>query len=212
MCVRYSQNFDAGALMARFGVKQPPMPVRPNYNVSAGRQGIVIFDGAIRLMKWGFIPVWAGGEITEGFINARAEGIASRPTFRTAFYKSRCIVPADGFYEWAHTAGEKVPYRFEFRDKSLFGMAGVYDAETGTYAVITCMSNALVRTVQHRMPVILDKQREKLWLDMRASNTEELLPILRACDSALMHAYKVSTFVDSPDNNSPDCMKPVAEG
>jgi putative SOS response-associated peptidase YedK len=209
MCVRYSQTFEAEALMARFGAKQPAVPVHPSYNISAGQKGAVIAGGIIRMLKWGFIPAWAGGEIKEGFINARAEGIASRPAFRAAFYKSRCIVPADGFYEWAHTAGEKVPYRFELRDKSLFAMAGVYDEGTGTYAVVTCLSNALVRPVQHRMPVILDKQWEKLWLDMRASDTEELLPILRACDSGLLRGYKVSALVNSPENNSPDCLKPL---
>jgi putative SOS response-associated peptidase YedK len=118
-------------------------------------------------------------------------------------------VPADGFYEWAHTAGEKVPYRFELRDKGLFAMAGVYDETTGTYAILTCLANALIKTVQHRMPVILDKAGEKLWPDMRASNTEELLPILRAYDSSLMHGYKVSALVNSPENNSPDCLKPL---
>lgn len=209
MCVRYSQTFEAEALMARFGAKQPAVPVRPSYNISAGQKGAVIAGCSILMLKWGFIPGWAGGEIKEGFLSARAEGIASRPAFRAAFYKNRCIVPADGFYEWAHTAGEKVPYRFEFRDKSLFGMAGVYDEGTGTYAVVTCLSNALVRSVQHRMPVILDKQREKLWLDMRASDTEELLPILRACDSGLLHGYKVSALVNSPENDSPDCIKPL---
>ena len=209
MCDRYSQIFEAGELITRFGVKPPNRPVWPSYNIAPGHEAAVIAEGAIRVLKWGFIPGWSGGEIKEGFINARAEGLASRPTFRTAFYKSRCIVPADGYYEWAHTAGEKVPYRFEFRDKSLFGMAGVYDEDTGTYAVVTCVSNALVKTVHHRMPVILDKAREKLWLDMRASDTEELLPILRACDSALLHGYKVSSLINSPDNNSPECLKPL---
>jgi len=209
MCVRYSQTFEAGSLVERFGVKQPSMPVRPSYNISAGQNAPVIAGGVIKMLKWGFIPGWAGSEIHEGIINVRAEGITSRPAFKTAFYKSRCVVPADGFYEWAHTAGERVPYRFELRDKELFAMAGVYDETTGTYAVVTCLSNALIKVVQHRMPVILDKEREKLWLDMRASNTEELLPILRAYDSGLMHGYKVSTMVNSPENDSPDCLKPL---
>jgi putative SOS response-associated peptidase YedK len=209
MCERYSQTFEAAGLIKRFGVKPPSMPVHPSYNIAPGQSATVIAAGVINILKWGFIPGWSGGEIKEGFINARAEGLASRPTFRAAFYKSRCVIPADGFYEWAHTAGEKVPYRFELRDKDLFAMAGVYDEVTGTFAVVTCVSNALIKTVHHRMPVILDKEREKLWLDMRASNTEELLPILRACDSALLHGYKVSSLINSPENNSPECVKPL---
>jgi putative SOS response-associated peptidase YedK len=210
MCVRYSQTFDAPALVERFAVKPPNRPVRPSYNISAGREAAVIVGGAIRVMKWGFVPGWAGDEIKEGFINARAEGIASRPTFRTAFYKSRCLVPADGWYEWAHAAGAKIPYRFEFRDKGLFGMAGVCDEATGTFAVITCISNALVKTVQHRMPVIFDRDREKLWLDMRVTSTEDLLPFLRACDSGLLHGYRITSLIDSVETDSPDCLKPLA--
>ncbi|HBB66640.1 MAG: hypothetical protein A2X28_10915 [Elusimicrobia bacterium GWA2_56_46] len=211
MCVRYSQTFEAGELVKRFHVKPPSMPVRPSYNISAGQEAPVIAGGVIKMLRWGFIPGWAGSGGREGFINARAEGIASRPTFKNAFYNKRCVVPADGFYEWAHTAGEKVPYRFELRDKGLFAMAGVYDEATGTYAVVTCLANALVKTVHHRMPVILDGEREKLWLDLRSSNTEELLPILRAFDSALMHGYKVSAVVNSPENNSPECLGAVTE-
>ena len=211
MCERYSQIFETVELIKRFSVKAPGMPVHPRYNIAPGQVAPVITGDGIRMFKWGFIPGWSGGAIKEGFINARAEGLASRPTFKTAFYKSRCVVPADGFYEWAHTAGDKVPYRFELKDKSLFAMAGIYDEATRTYAVVTCVSNALMKTVHHRMPVILDKEREKLWLDMRSSNTEELLPVLRACDSALMHGYKVSSLVNSPENDSPECLKPMEE-
>lgn len=208
MCGRYSQTHDMAELMARFSAKQPSVPVHPSFNIAPGQEAAVIAGGVVRVLKWGFIPGWAGAEIKEGFINARAEGITARPTFRTAFYKSRCLVPADGFYEWAHSSGEKVPYRFELKDKGLFGMAGVYDEATRTFAVITAAANAVVRCVHHRMPVILDPKYEKLWLDMRASDTEDLLPIFRPYESALMHGYKVSSFVNSPGNNSPDCLKP----
>ncbi|HOW89926.1 MAG TPA: SOS response-associated peptidase [Elusimicrobiales bacterium] len=209
MCVRYSQIHEAGELAERFGVKPPSSRLRPSYNISAGREAAVVAGGVLRVLKWGFVPCWAGSGIKEGLLSARAEGIASRPAFRAAFYKSRCLVPADGFYEWGHTAGERIPYRFEFRDGRVFAMAGLYDAETGTYAVVTCAANALVRSVHHRMPVILDGRGEKLWLDMRRSDTEELLPALRACDSSLMRGYKVSSLVDSPDNDSPDCLRPL---
>ena len=195
--------------MERFGARSSGAAARPSYNISPGREASVIAGGIIRVMKWGFVPDWSGGGIKEGFINARAEGIASRPAFRTAFYKSRCLVPADGFYEWAHTAGDRVPYRFEMRDKSLFAMAGVCDESTGTFAVLTCAANALVKTAHHRMPVILDRCYEKLWPDMRSTNTEELLPLLRAYDSSLMSGYKISALVNSPENDSPDCARPL---
>jgi len=149
------------------------------------------------------------GPAKEGFINARAEGIALRPLFRNAFYKSRCLVPANGFYEWQSAAGAKIPHRFEMRDKSLFAMAGVYEGATGTYAIITTAANALVRTVHNRMPVILEKRHEALWLDPKMKDSETLLPLLRACDSSLMSGYRVSDLVNNPKNDFPDCLKPV---
>ncbi len=153
-------------------------------------------------------PDTAAPQQREGFINARAEGIASRPAFRSAFYRTRCVIPADGFYEWQSSAGTKVPYRFELKDKSMFGMAGVYEEKSGTYAVITAAASALVRQVHHRMPVILERRHEALWLDPKCRDSEALLPLLRAYDSAQMHAYRVSDVVNDPANDSPDCLKP----
>jgi len=156
-------------------------------------------------------PDTAAPQQREGFINARAEGIASRPAFRSAFYHTRCIVPADGFYEWLSSAGVKTPYRFEMKDKGLFGMAGVYEEKSGTFAIITAAASALVRTVHHRMPVILEPRHEALWLDPKFRDSETLLPLLRAYDSAKMHVYRVSDVVNDPANDSPDCIKPLPQ-
>ncbi|HAT71383.1 MAG TPA: hypothetical protein DCS63_01025 [Elusimicrobia bacterium] len=237
MCGRYSQTLDLAEAVKRFGVKPPPFNCKPSYNIAPGAQAPVLCHGGLKLMKWGFIPAWsvpgsgaqlfssgntlekkfspdtvpesdAAPQEREGFINARAEGIASRPAFRSAFYRTRCIIPADGFYEWASSAGAKTPYRFEMRDKSLFGMAGVYEEKTNTYAIITAAASALVRTVHHRMPVILEKRHEALWLDPKFRDSETLLPLLRAYDSSLMHVYRVSDLVNDPKNDFPDCLKP----
>lgn len=154
-------------------------------------------------------PDTAAPQEREGFINARAEGIASRPAFRSAFYHTRCIIPADGFYEWQSSAGVKTPYRFVMRDGGLFGLAGVYEEKTGTFAIITAAASALVRPVHHRMPVILERRHEALWLDHKYRDSETLLPLLRAYDSSLMHVYRVSDIVNDPENDSPDCVKPL---
>ncbi|OGR64227.1 MAG: hypothetical protein A2X31_13230 [Elusimicrobia bacterium GWB2_63_22] len=154
-------------------------------------------------------PDTAAPQEREGFINARAEGIASRPAFRSAFYRTRCIIPADGFYEWQSSAGVKSPYRFEMRDKGLFGMAGIYEEKSATFAIITTAASALVRTVHHRMPVILEPRHEAMWLDPKFRDSETLLPLLRAYDSAKMHVYRVSDIVNDPKNDSPDCLKPL---
>ncbi|MEK7721355.1 MAG: SOS response-associated peptidase, partial [Elusimicrobiota bacterium] len=140
-----------------------------------------------------------------------AAAVSPRPAFRSAFYRTRCIIPADGFYEWQSSAGVKIPYRFVMRDKSLFGMAGVYEEKTGTFAIITTAAGALVRAVHHRMPVILERRHEALWLDHRFRDSETLLPLLRAYDSSLMHVYRVSDIVNDPKNDSPDCVQPLRE-
>ncbi len=154
-------------------------------------------------------PDTAAPQARDGFINARAEGIASRPAFRSAFYRARCIIPADAFYEWQASAGVKAPYRFEMRDKGLFGMAGVYEEKNNTFAIITAAASALVRPVHHRMPVILEPRHEALWLDPRMRDSETLLPLLRAYDSAKMHAYRVSDIVNDPANDGPGCAAPL---
>jgi len=235
MCGRYSQTLGLAEAVKRFGLKQPPFNWKASYNIAPGVTTPVVCHSGLKLLKWGFVPAWAAGpgpavnlfsagntlenkfsentvpaqavgQEKEGFINARAEGIASRPAFRAAFYHARCIVPADGFYEWQSSAGVKAPYRFEMRDKSLFGMAGVYEEKTGTFAIITAAASALVRTVHHRMPVILEKRHEALWLDPKFKDSETLLPLLRAYDSSLMHAYRLSDAVNDPANDSPDCL------
>lgn len=239
MCGRYSQTQPLAEVVKRFSVKQPPFNSKPSYNIAPGAMRPVVCAGGLRLLKWGFVPAWAGlpaGPVLlpaegnslerkfssgtgseavktperEGFINARAEGIASRPAFRSAFYRNRCLVAADGFYEWSASAGVKLPYRIEMRDKSLFAMAGIYDEKSGTYAIITTTANALMRQVHNRMPVILEKRHETLWLDPRMKDSETLLPLLRAYDSALMHAYRVSDLVNDPARDTADCIKPLA--
>ncbi len=240
MCGRYSQTFDLAELVKRFGLKQPPFNARPSYNIAPGAMAPVVCAGGLRLMKWGFVPAWSSGgggvlslfsagntlerkfsdetapdtaipQPREGFINARAEGIASRPAFRSAFYRTRCIVPADGFYEWQTSAGVKSPYRFALRSGGLFGMAGVYEERSSTFAVITTAASALVRTVHHRMPVILEQRHESMWLDPKFRDSETLLPLLRAYDSGLMRGYRVSDVVNAPSNDSPACVEPLRE-
>ena len=154
-------------------------------------------------------PDTAAAQAREGFINARAEGIASRPAFRAAFYRTRCIIPADGFYEWHSSAGVKSPHRFTLRDGGLFGMAGVYEEKSATFAIITTAASALVRAVHHRMPVMLERRHEAIWLDPKFRDSETLLPLLRAYDSSLMSACRVSDVVNNPANDSPDCVRPL---
>jgi putative SOS response-associated peptidase YedK len=224
MCGRYTQTQPLAELVKRFATRQAPFNCKPSYNIAPGtRQPVISHEGA-RLMTWGYVPAWTQApppglfppgaadpapEIREGLINARAEGITARPSFRSALYKTRCLVPADGYYEWQQSAGARQPWRFELRDKSLFALAGLYDEKTATFAIITCAAGALGRQVHNRMPVILEPRHEPLWLDPRMRDSETLLPLLRAYDSAKLHAYRVSDLVNDPGNDSPACLAPL---
>lgn len=214
MCVRFSRAETLNKIAEKFEAKQPSFNCKPSYNVSPSQMCPVICSDGFKLLQWGFISAWSAAHIetTEkevGFINARAEGIASRPMFRNAFYRMRCIIPVDGFYEWETSAGRKTPYRIERHDKELFGMAGVYEVKTNTFAVITTVANALIRRIHNRMPVILEKKDYSVWLDPKFKNSELLLPLLRAYDSSLLHVYKISDYINDIQNDSIDCIKPA---
>lgn len=149
-------------------------------------------------------------------INARAETLTQKPSFRTAFRKRRCLIVADGFYEWQKTGTAKVPVYIHLHSKKPFGFAGVYEhwispegTAIGTCAIITTGPNDLMRLIHHRMPVILPKEHHALWLDPAVEDERTLLPLLQPFDAYAMQAYKVSRLVNAPRNNCPACIQPV---
>jgi putative SOS response-associated peptidase YedK len=194
--------------------------VLPRYNIAPGQEvlAVVFDDGKMtgRMLKWGLVPYWANDpKIGFKMINARAETVDEKASFKHAFKKRRCLILADGFYEWKKEGDKKIPYRFTLKNKQPFAFAGLWekwDKHGGpmyTCTIITTKANELVEAIHDRMPVILPKEWEKVWLDPAIEDAEYLKSLLRPYPSEEMKMYEVSTIVNSPKNDVPDCIKPV---
>ena len=174
----------------------------------------------VELMRWGLIPRWAK-EADSGLntINARAETVAERRTYRGPLRHQRCLVPASGYYEWQRTANGKVPHWVYLPDEPLFAFAGLWETwrdpagdEVRSYTIITCEANALTARIHNRMPVILQREDEDQWLNPDLVEPEQVLPLLRPYPSDRMAAHPVSRKVNNPHNDSQDLIVPAATG
>ena len=192
--------------------------LRPNYNIAPTQTVPVVRQGddgnQLVLMRWGFERHWAKNSI----INATAEKVAKSSVFRKAFDERRCIVPADGFFEWKSEEGKRQPYRITLVDERPFAFAGIWEKwqadkegkdfaegdEIETFCIITTTPNAMMKSIHRRMPVILDEQTYGPWLD-RSGGTDLLAPY----DTDQMTAYRVSTRVNSVKNNDVECVTPL---
>ncbi|WP_066254638.1 SOS response-associated peptidase [Neobacillus drentensis] len=194
----------------------------PSYNIAPSQAVLaVINDGKSNRMgflKWGLVPPWAKDPaIGHKMINARAETLSEKPSFRTAFKKKRCLVIADSFYEWKrHEDKSKTPMRIKLKSADLFAMAGIWEAWKSpegktlyTCSVITTGPNELMKDIHDRMPVILKPEDEKTWLDQSISNTNDLNKLLIPYDENLMETYEVSSLVNSPRNNTVELIQKI---
>ncbi|HEY9758453.1 MAG TPA: SOS response-associated peptidase [Oculatellaceae cyanobacterium] len=204
----------------------PPLPERANYNVAPTVAVPIILRpkskdgdlGARTLLaaKWGLLPSWIKDiKKTKPFINARAETLLESRMFKSPYKKHRCIIPADSFYEWQRTEDSKVPMRILMKDRGLFGFAGIWEEWRGpenekirSCSIITVTANKLVQPVHDRMPAILPREFESLWLDTTKFDPEELAKILAPYPEELMELYPVSNLVNSVKNNSPELIVP----
>ena len=179
----------------------------------------MIRDGENRIehLRWGLIPFWAKDPaIGNRLINARAETVAEKPSFRSAFAKRRCLVVADGFYEWRPEGKRKVPVYIFLKSKKPFGFAGLYEnwkdpggREIRTCTIITTEANDLVRPIHDRMPVILPEGVEDRWLDPSEGSRERLQAILTPYPAGEMAAFEVTSIVNSAAHDAPDCITPA---
>jgi putative SOS response-associated peptidase YedK len=194
--------------------------LQPNYNV-APRQPIAVLmeEGKRKIMEmqWGLIPHWAkDAAIANKLINARSETLAEKPSFRDSFKSRRCLIIADGFYEWQSLGGIKRPYFIFMKDKQPFAMAGVYDrwkdheGKTVTSCtIVTTEANEFMKPLHHRMPVIIAPKDYTLWLDPAAKDSAKLAALLKPWDAKNMEAYEVRAMVNSPVNNTSNCIEPI---
>jgi len=222
VCGRFTQTKELAALEKRFGLEPGGPQLRPRYNLAPGQEAAVVIGRPPRLlmMRWGLVPPWADGP-SFGYktINARAETLADKPVFAGPLRRSRCLVAADGFYEWqpAGKGRARQPWWLGLPGRKLFAMAGLWEAwaEEGedkllSFTIVTTQANELVSPVHGRMPVMLSPEDEAAWLDSGITDPGQLLPLLRPFPSDQMEGHPVSPLVNSVQNDSPECIRPVA--
>ena len=223
MCGRYTLSTPVEKLAGEFDISGPLPDLPPSYNVAPSQEVAAIVAGGggerrLELLRWGLIPAWADdSSIGSRMINARSETAAEKPSFRKAFKERRCLIPADGFYEWQKTNGGKQPYHLKMRDGRLFAFAGLWESWKGdeegeirSCTIMTTDANDLVGEVHHRMPVILPPETYDLWLDPAVREAEQLLSVLGPYPTEDMEAYPVSRRVNNPSNDEPGCVESVA--
>jgi putative SOS response-associated peptidase YedK len=219
MCGRFTRATNTASVAEAFGVDEISTDLEPSYNIAPTQPvAVVIRDGKKRLIevRWGLVPSWAKDlAIGSKMINARAETITEKASFRNAFKKRRCLVVADGFYEWQKVGDGKRPVYIRLKSGKPFGMAGLYEVwhspageEVMTCAIITTAPNELMRPIHERMPLIIAKDTEDLWLDPQVQDTAVLRELLQPYPASEMEAYPVSKRVNSPTENAPECIKP----
>ena len=221
MCGRYNLISNLTVLGERFEFDPGQLTLESAYNVAPTQNVLAVGGGEPRragFMRWGLIPFWSKTpSIGSRMINARAETVADKPSFREAFKRRRCLVLADGFYEWQRTPSGKRPMRLAMRSGEPFAFAGIWsvwkDPEGNrmpTCAIITTSANELLRPIHHRMPVILPREKEGYWLDRSIEDSTELRSVLAPYPDDAMEAYEVSTLVNSVANDGPELVVRVA--
>jgi putative SOS response-associated peptidase YedK len=219
MCGRYTLKARPKVLAEHFDV--PEVPRLPRFNIAPAQAVPVVRatpkGRALVMLRWGLIPSWANDPaVGNRMVNARAETVAEKPAYRAAFRKRRCLIPADGFFEWgAGPGGRKQPVYFRMEDESPFAFAGVWevwskgDGMVESCALITTTPNGLVAPVHNRMPTILAPEAYSRWLDPRVSDLSSLAALLRSYPASEMVAYPVGRMVNDPRHDGPDCIAPI---
>jgi len=219
MCGRIKLTVTAEEIQASFGFIVPA-GYRPRFNI-APSQDVLALAGAedgvgLRSFRWGLVPFWARDpSIGSRMINARSETVAEKPAFRAAFSRRRCLVVADGFYEWKRDGTSKRPHLIRLPSRSPFTLAGLWEQwQRGQQVVRSCTilttaPNRLVATIHDRMPVILSGEERELWLSPGAG-IGDLKALLRPCPEESLELFEVSTRVNSPANDSPECAEPLS--
>lgn len=219
MCGRFTLTDNIVQLQAFFEFDFDEETI-PRYNIAPGQKILTILSDGLtrkgRNMKWGLVPSWARDEkIGYKMINARGETIEEKPSFKQAFQRRRCLILADGFYEWKKTENGKQPYRFVMKDRKPFAFAGIWETWTnGTQPLTSCTiittgPNDVTKDVHDRMPVILPTDTYERWLDPGFQQIGELKDLLQPYPAEEMEKYEVSTLVNAAKNELPELITPL---
>jgi len=220
MCGRFTRKENFQQLAAQLGLKVLP-PVAPRYNIAPSQPVACVRTNPDTQhrecldLKWGLVPSWAKDpSIGHKMINARAETVAEKPSFRKAFKRQRCMVLADGFYEWKREGQVKQPYYIRFKDQRPFVFAGLWEhwekeaaPSLESCTILTTNANAITASIHDRMPVILQPNDYDLWLDPTIQDPEQLSSALKPYPSDEMETFRISALVNNPGNDSPLCIR-----
>jgi putative SOS response-associated peptidase YedK len=223
MCGRYRLSRRKEIIEEHFDSVSGEEDWSPRYNIAPTQPVPVIRQHpkdpirVLSLMRWGLIPSWAkDASIAASMMNARSETAATKPAFRDALKSRRCLLPADGFYEWTRTGKTKQPYCFELNEGELFAFAGLWDGWKDpngnwirTCSILTTKPNAVTSAVHNRMPVILDPNNYDLWLDPGMQNVAAVSELLKPLDAGPMRCYPVSTRINHVANDDAECSRPM---
>ena len=224
MCGRFTNKAKPEQINSEFkvGTKNPNL-YEPRFNIAPSQLIDVVFEPEteriLSQLKWGLVPSWAKDfDIGNRMINARAETLIEKPSFREAFKSRRCIIPASGFYEWQkQPKGAKQPFYFYLKDKDVFGFAGLWESwidkttgeELETCTIITTEANDILKPIHERMPLILKTESYDEWLDTKVKDTDKLQKLLVPYPAKEMDSHAVSRSVNIPDTESPELILPL---
>ncbi|MDI6802543.1 MAG: SOS response-associated peptidase [Bacteroidota bacterium] len=220
MCGRFSLKSTIQAIEDEFSIEESEIEILPRYNIAPTQDvSVITNENKTRLVsfRWGLIPSWAKDQnIGNKMINARAETLTQKVSFKNALKKKRCLIIVDGFYEWKKTASEKAPMFISLKNEKPFAFAGLWEAwktPAGklirTCTIITTTPNELISPIHNRMPVILPKEFRNYWLESNNFDENKLIELLKPFPAKEMVAYEVSKYVNSPINDSPMCCEPI---
>jgi putative SOS response-associated peptidase YedK len=221
MCGRFTLVATPKAIAETFQVPELP-GLEPRYNIAPTQPVAIVRPASgemgreLAVVHWGLIPAWADDPATGNrLINARAETAADKPSFRSPFRHRRCLVPTSGFYEWQKVDGRKQPYFIHRPDEAVFAFAGLWERwERGgegpveSCTILTTEANEVMRPLHERMPVVLGREAWEPWLDLGAGRAD-LQALLRPCPESWLTVYPVSTLVNNPRNDKPECVRPL---
>lgn len=219
MCGRYTFTPDNN-FYQRFDIQNSLDALENRYNVAPGQEMPVITRNSpnrVTIMRWGLIPFWVKDPaIGYKTINARMESVQLKPAFRKPFQNNRCLIPANGFYEWSRATQPKKPYYFKLKNNKSFAFAGLCDSwkdennmEINSYTIITTTANSLVGQIHNRMPVILAKENETVWLD-HDTDLQTAYKLLQQYHSELMEGYQVNKEINNARVDNVDLIRPIA--
>lgn len=222
MCGRFTLTINPADLQDAFSNYNFPVRFAPRFNIAPSQPILAIPNDnklAADFFVWGLIPMWAKDPtIGSRLINARGETLAEKPSFRGSYRHKRCLILADGFYEWKSVGDKKTktPYYIHMQDRQPFAMAGLWDSwespdgsSLKTCTIITTTPNELMETIHDRMPVILHPRDYAKWLDVTPQTPENLQPLIKPFNADVMSAYPVSTLVNKPANDMPELVVPA---